>query len=181
MRDYIVKDVHKIVEKYGTRNPFQLCECLGVDIYNHNLGCSIKAYYFRFSRHVRSIVLNSMLPEEAKFVLTAHEIGHDRLHIETGAFKEHKILDINTSCEYEANLFAAELLMEDDEVFGLIQDETKTFFGIASELLVPPEFLDFKLRIMESNGYPVASPRFSAGDFLKHKNSAHFPVEKVLR
>ena len=44
--------------------------------------------------------------------------------------------------------FAAEFLVDDTDLFDTLQSHTD-FFSVASSLNVPPELLDFKLRLLE--------------------------------
>jgi len=167
---YIAEKALKLYQKHGTRNPYQLCYELDIDIHYRDLGDKIKAYYFCHSR-IRSIVLNSRLPEEIRRILAAHELGHDRLHQDVAlskAFQEFRLFDSAVPAEYQANLFAAELLIDDCEILDLLNDDSKSFYGIASELFVPPELLDFKYRILQSQGFHVRPPNISNGDFLKY-------------
>ena len=70
-------------------------------------------------------------------------------------------------CEKDANLFAAELLLEDDEVLQAL-NEDNTFFTAASMLNVPAELLDFKFRVMKWKGYKIVEPPIiSRSNFLK--------------
>lgn len=70
--------------------------------------------------------------------------------------------------EYEANVFAAEFLMEDDDVLEKLNEDI-SFFGAAASLRVPPELLDFKFRLMKRNGYKLIDPPLMANsDFLKN-------------
>ena len=58
------------------------------------------------------------------------------------------LFDDSSMQEKEANLFAAEFLMGDDDVLDVLNRGT-TFFSAASQLSVPMELLDFKFRIMK--------------------------------
>lgn len=70
--------------------------------------------------------------------------------------------------EYEANIFAAEFLMDDDDVLEKLNEDI-SFFGAASLLRVPPELLDFKFRLMKRNGYKLIDPPLMANsNFLKN-------------
>jgi Zn-dependent peptidase ImmA (M78 family) len=69
--------------------------------------------------------------------------------------------------EKEANLFAAELLLSDEDVTEVLNSDN-TFFTAAATLCVPIELLDFKFRIMKRKGYQLAEPPVhSHNDFLK--------------
>ena len=149
--DYIARTVNKLVVKYQSRNPYEICDGLGIKVKQKDLGEEIKAYYYCTSR-IRNIVLNNRISEEMQRILVAHELGHDRLHKEIAqlkGFQEVELFVKSITTEYEANLFAAELLIDDEEVLGLLGDDDKSCFGIASELCVPADFLDFKVRLME--------------------------------
>ena len=64
-------------------------------------------------------------------------------------------------------LFAAELLLKDEDVFELLNDDT-SFFGVASILRVPPELLDFKFRVLKHKGYQFVEPPYqSDSKFLR--------------
>lgn len=67
----------------------------------------------------------------------------------------------------EANLFASELLISDDDFFGAL-DDGQSFSQAASSLNVPAEFLDFKARLMKEKGYTLANSPITANNkFLK--------------
>ncbi len=69
-------------------------------------------------------------------------MGHAVLHGDLAAirgFQETELFDRVVPTEYEANLFAAELVIPDDELFELLSDRDKSFFCIAEELYVPAE------------------------------------------
>ena len=177
--DYITGIVDKLIRKYKTRNPYELCDELGIRLRYKDLGKDIKAYYFYQSR-MRSIVLNMRLSEAILRILVAHELGHDRLHEKIAmlrGFEELELFDAARPAEFEANIFAAELLISDDEVLGLLNDEDKSFFGVASELYVPAPLLDFKFRVLKHKGYRIEPPLIAHGDFLKHDIDGSFPIE----
>lgn len=69
--------------------------------------------------------------------------------------------------EYEANIFAAEFLMDDEHVLEKLNDDI-SFFGAAAELQVPAELLDFKFRVMKRKGYKLIDPPLMCNsNFLK--------------
>ena len=58
-------------------------------------------------------------------IVCAHELGHDQLHREFAAsntLQEFMLYDMNSIQEYEANVFAANLLLEDEAVLELVYD-----------------------------------------------------------
>jgi len=56
--DYISRLADDLTIKYNTRNPYELCDELGVSIRLKDLGTDIKAFYFYQSR-IRNITLNT--------------------------------------------------------------------------------------------------------------------------
>jgi len=63
--------------------------------------------------------------------------------------------------EKDANLFAAELLLDDQKVLEILNQDS-SFFAAASSLMVPPELLDFKFRVMKWKGYKLIEPPINA-------------------
>ncbi len=119
------------------------------------------------------IVLNSDLPESLQRVILSHELGHAVLHRKhngLSAFHDFELFDETSRFEYEANIFAAEYLMQDAEVLELMRENT-SFFDAARVLRVPVELLDFKLRILKRKGRKkIDPPLMASGDFLKRVN-----------
>lgn len=163
--DYITREVEKLTHKFQTRDPYRLCEALGVRLRQKDLGTDIKAYYFYQSR-IRNIVLNWRISEAVQRILVAHELGHDRLHRDIAmlkGFQELDLFDRVHPTEYEANLFAAELLIDDDELLDMLNDEDKSFFDVANELYVPAGLLDFKFRSSKIRDTASALPILPTG------------------
>lgn len=109
--------VRNIIKKYRTRSPYELTSSMGIILRREELG-SILGYYYKAYR-IKHIVLNSSLeymsPEE-KYVLS-HELGHSVKHpnANTPFLKANTYLSVNRM-EIEANKFAMELLISDEEV-----------------------------------------------------------------
>lgn len=166
---YITECAETLINRYDTRNPFQLCKILNINIRYKDLGNAIKAYFFYQSR-IKNIVINQRTTAISRRILCAHELGHGILHKELAAmhgFHELELFDSTSCVEYEANLFAAELLIDDGELLRMLNDSEKSFFEVAKELYVPVELLDFKFRILKKKGYHLESPYIARSDFLK--------------
>jgi len=167
---YISDVVNKLVKKYDTRDPFQLCRELKITIRYKDLDKYMKAYFFYQSR-IKSIIINNNVADVLHPLLYAHELGHAILHCELAmmnSFQEIELFDATQPAEYEANLFAAELIIPDEELLELLNDDSKSFFGVASELYVPAELLDFKFRVLKNKGYRIEPPLYSQANFLKN-------------
>ena len=116
--EYIVNKGTKLVEKYGTRDPFKIAKELGIKVMFVNDFDKLKGVY-RVIKRNRWIFINSNLSEWMQKVVCAHELGHDQLHREFAkgdGLLEFVIYDMNNRPEYEANVFAAQILLPDDEI-----------------------------------------------------------------
>lgn len=168
---FISDEVGALVRKYGERSPARLAEDMGVIVRYEPMGTDASACkgFFICQSRQRLITVNSDLPETTQRVILAHELGHAALHKNEArmhTFHDFSMYETKAALEYEANLFAAELLLEDGEVAATLREEN-SFFSAAKRLNVPPELLDFKLRILRSRGEELASPILSRSDFLK--------------
>lgn len=170
--EYISGEVKRVREKYDETDPVRLCRAMGILLLNEPMGedpNACKGFYLCQSR-VQVITVNSSLSEELGRIILMHEIGHSVLHRRASgirAFHDFRLFDETSVYEYEANIFAADFLMEDDTVLGLLNGDI-SFFGAADMLGVPPELLDFKFRVLKRKGYKVVDPPIlSRGDFLK--------------
>ena len=168
---HIVEAVQKLNRKFDESDPLKLCKCMGIQVIYSNLGVgtdSIKGFFLERYR-IPVIVLNSNLPAQIQRIIAAHELGHAVLHRKCGvhAFNEVALFDESSLYEKEANLFAAEYLLDDAEVLESLNADS-TFFSVASQLNVPVELLDFKFRVMKWKGYKLVEPPITAqSTFLK--------------
>jgi Zn-dependent peptidase ImmA (M78 family) len=170
--EFISNEVNRIRQKYDEANPVRLAKAMGILLLNEPMGDSpdaCKGFYFCQSR-TQVITVNSDLSDELRRIILTHELGHAVLHSKSAgvrAFHDFRLFDETSVYEYEANIFAADFLMDDDKVLSLLNGDI-SFFGAAAELGVPPELLDFKFRVLKRKGYKVIDPPIRAhGDFLK--------------
>lgn len=168
--ELIYEKVDLLAKKYDTRDPFKICESMDIHIHYKDLGTAIKAFYFYQSR-IKNIVINSRSGSIVRRILCAHELGHAVLHGSLAAmrgFQEIELFDAIIPTEYEANIFAAELIIPDEELLELLNEPDKSFFSIAKELYIPAELLDFKFRVLKHKGMHIESPTLAASNFLKN-------------
>lgn len=108
----IKKRVEKCVRKYGTRDPFELADRMGV---LYQVGKFSFAGCYMFLKNHRYIFLSDQLEDAERRVVMAHELGHAILHRKQNCyFIRNKTLFLNSKTEKEANQFAADLLIDDD-------------------------------------------------------------------
>ncbi len=167
----IVEAVERIKSRYHEDDPTMLCKSMGIQLIYRSLGRSpdsIKGFMLKIKR-ITAITVNSDLPPVLQRTIIAHELGHAVLHKDSGIFTFHEVslFDESSKLEQEANLFAAEYLLEDDRVLEAFNTDN-TFFSVASVFAVPVELLDFKFRIMKWKGCKlVKSPIVSKSNFLR--------------
>ena len=116
----IVDKANKLVKKIGSRDPEEIAEQSGIYIMPVAFHKQ-KGVYKVIERNRFIFIKEDLCPEMRKIVLL-HEIGHDTLHRgEAKMFQEFNIFDMkNNRMEYEANSFAAEIALPDEEILEYI-------------------------------------------------------------
>lgn len=109
---------------------------------------SIKGFVVRAFQQY-AVVYNNRLKDPWQDIILWHEIGHIRLHhICDMPRNETALLSSSDIYELEANLFAAECMVSDDDLKEAMSVNAN-FYDVAQMLSVPIEFLDFKLRMYQ--------------------------------
>jgi len=114
--------VKNLIEKYNTRNPYELCRRLKITIICRDLG-KPKGWFQKVLRR-KYIFLNKKLDEYSKLIVLCHELGHAILHnSEKIRFMKMNFLNYTSELENEANEFGAELMKYQEEVsFEIARD-----------------------------------------------------------
>lgn len=171
MQDSIIKEIQNLRYSFDTSDPFEIIAGLNINLwFKSGLG-NLKGFYLA-ALHQRYIVINENLDERDKLMVAAHELGHDRMHqniAQVSPLKDFKLFDMTSRTEYQANFFASELLISDDEVEESIEDNMD-FFGLCSTLGFNPQFVTFKLYGMMQRGHTIKLPEAPNSAFLKNKN-----------
>ncbi len=173
--DFIVNQVEALVKKAQSRDPYIICNTLNYKLHYMDLKQRLKAYYFYQSR-INNIIIDENVIDIFRPILIAHELGHGTLHKEIAmmsGFQELEVLEkrADKPLEYEANLFAAELLLEDETVLKHLNEYT--FFETASMLNLPAALLDYKFAILKSKGYRINSMQIAKSCYLKEDLGAY--------
>ena len=110
MRKNFALRVKNLIEKYRTRNPFEICKRAGIEILYQDLG-EIKGFHVR-NVGVSLIIINSKLSELMMIIVLLHELGHAVLKHPTKdiSFMKDNFFGYSNQLENEANLFLAEFL-----------------------------------------------------------------------
>lgn len=168
----IAETALQLKKTFDESEPEKLAEAMNILVSYEAMGFQpdcVKGFFI-CAFEVKHITVNSDLPENLQRIVLAHELGHAVLHsdlTDQAAFHEIALFDSAEQTEYEANIFAAELLLPDEEVLEILNDDL--FFAQAAAVLnVPEEVLDFKFRIMKRRGYQISSPEITAGNFMKN-------------
>lgn len=158
----------KLFRTYKTRDPFAIAEELGITVQFRTDFKRLKGAFRVLARN-SFIFINANLSEEMQRLVCAHELGHALLHRQLGLGKdgllEFEIFDIKTQCEYDANVFASTLLLDDEEILEAVQDgydvvQTAQMMGTNVNLIL------LKLNEMNSKGYELRLPYEPSCDFL---------------
>lgn len=166
-REYIQKVANRLINKYDTHDPFLLCEAVGVEVLHADLG-SLKGMY-KYLKKNRFAVINENLDSYIKSLVCAHELGHDILHQDLArkvCLQEFILYDMKSRSEYEANLFASEILLPDDKIFALANDGYD-IEQISKELCTDINLVTLKVASMNTRGYRFNTPNPPVCKFLK--------------
>ena len=163
--EYIAKKAAGVLRRTGTSNPDKMAARVGI---------IIKEYPFKKQKGVykvikrnRFIFLKSDLDPVMRGIVIAHEIGHDSLHrTEAAQFQEFNLFDMaNNRMEYEANLFAAEILLPEDELLDCIWkglDAEQTAKAMRSDI----NLIALKVSELKMRGYKFKEPEYRS-EFLR--------------
>ena len=129
---------------------------------------SLKGYCF-ISCQTTYVVINALLTEAEKRIVGAHELAHiilHRNHLKLAPMKDTLLYDMASQTEYEANLFAADLLLDDEDIHKISQDENMDYFNMCKALYVTPDFMSFKLFSLIRRGHAYNLPQEIDSRFL---------------
>lgn len=161
----IIQAAEKILKTCGGRDIFEIAENSGAKVWFRELG-GLKGFYIS-ENGSRYIVINEALEDNLKKVVCAHELGHDTLHRElsAGGLREGTLFFDSNKTEREANLFAACVLITDEEILEAMS-ENASLESVSASLELPPEIILYKLETMNFKGYDFNLNEIKS-DFLK--------------
>lgn len=111
-----------------------------------------------------------------EFVVATH-INKDSIHIfehsnhlRCQAMQDFDIYQATGRLEREANFFAADLLLDDEDVLDLIHSGNTDFFSVSKELCIPAPFFAFKMYSLIRRGEHLQLPVDIDNRFLRAKH-----------
>ena len=157
----------KLVRTYGIRDPFRLCQLLDITV--KYISTKRQKGLSALIDDIPFIFINRNMSEEMQRMTCAHELGHILLHREVLSGQkpllEYELFDIRNAAEYEANAFAANLLIDEEELNDLLQNGADMVTA-ASSLNINVNLLMIKLLMMRKDGQPIDAPFTPDNAFL---------------
>ncbi len=148
---------NKLVQKFGTRDPFAIAKALGVHVLYRPNFQKLKGMYKVIKRQ-RYIFINEELDERMQRIVCAHELAHDQLHQRLISEKETSdilLYNVSTHAEYEANIMAAELLIDTDVLLHYVHEYGYTAEQIAMEMETDINIIAIKVDNLRAIGYDL--------------------------
>ena len=138
---WIKQRIKQLREKHNTVDPYELASLLNIMVIPFNLHEEINGFY-QYDRRNKYIFINCNLADDMQRVVCAHELGHALLHTRSNThfLRNNTFLSVD-KIENEANTFAAELLLSDDD---FRENSHLSFQQIASLHHVPVELVKLK-------------------------------------
>ena len=162
----ITKKVRQLARQSETNDPFRIARESGAEVIFRDLG-KLKGMYACIKRN-RYIVVNPHMNSWLQKLVCAHELGHDQLHRELALNRwmhEFMIYNMNQRTEYEANVFAAELLLRDKDIIELSSGGLD-IEQIARALYSDVNLVALKLGLLSQEGHRFRQFDYQS-DFLK--------------
>lgn len=134
---HITKLIRKLMRLYKTNDPFEIARSKNILVIFEDLG-SLNGYYKKAYRQ-KQIHINCNLPEHLQRFVCAHELGHALLHPNSNTpFLKGNTFFVISKMEQEANTFAVELLIPDDELEGYMEctiEQISRVYGYHQKLI----------------------------------------------
>lgn len=164
----IFNKANEIVNTTGTREPKIIAEHLGIKVYYKNTFKDLLGMY-AIEKDTRAIFMNQNLEEYMFKMVFAHEIGHDVLHQDIARnmiMQEYILFLMKDNTEYEANVFAAHLLLDTTDIFEQARQGVDVV-SLAQLNCVNVNLVLIKLSEMVTLGYDLRVPLDVNRNFLK--------------
>ena len=158
---------NRLVKKCGSRNPFEIATDIGVEVLFCKDFGPLKGMY-RVIKRNRFIFINKDLTDGMQRIVCAHELGHDQLHrqfAKENPIQEFMLYDMRSKPEYEANIVAAEILLDNEELLEYIYRYRYSAEEIAHAMNTDINLVALKIAHLNELGYDLR-PIEHRSDFL---------------
>ena len=168
-------EVEALVRRYGTRDPFELISAvpdMKLWVTDNFQEDGLKGFA-TIQNRTKYIVVNGLLIPEEQLVVAAHELGHiykHELRLRAQPLRDFEIYAAQGKLEREANFFAADFLISDEQALDEIHSCGADFFSVAKLLRIPAPFFAFKLYSLVERGTPMRMPVDLDSTFLRARN-----------
>lgn len=146
----------ELIQTHGIRDPFRLSSLLGITV--KYISTKRQKGLCAVIDDLPFIFINRNMSEEMQRMTCAHELGHILLHKEILSGQkpllDYELFDIRNSAEYEANVFAASLLIDEAELDELLNSGAD-LVSAASSLNINVNLLMIKLLQMRREGHAI--------------------------
>ena len=165
---YIYDETQKLIRKYKTRDPLKIMDEMHIIVGETSSFQKLKGFCFMSCKTIY-VRISSFLSEEEKQIVAAHELGHIILHktqLKMAPMKDDTLYNMQDNTEYQANLFAADLLLSDADIADMAHNEDLDYFSLCSTLNSTPELMSFKLYSLTKRGQAYHMPMEIQSNFL---------------
>lgn len=167
---WIRQNVAKLQKRYRNMDAMEICEAKDIIVNYAPFGNGeddLKGFCICHSR-CAAICINSDIDDRSQEIILTHELMHIVLHQVSSdtSLLDRTLFSIVSQNEYDANMAVADFMLPDEEILPMLQ-RGADFYRLAKKLRVPPELLDFKYRILRSEGYDIQPPLYASSDFMK--------------
>jgi Zn-dependent peptidase ImmA (M78 family) len=166
INENIINRARRLVRQCETNDPFRIAREAGAEIFFRDLG-KLKGMYACIKRN-RYIVINQYMNSRLQRLVCAHELGHDQFHRSLATnrwMQEFMLYNMNQRPEYEANVFAAELLLQDGDIIEM-SDSGLDIEQIARSMYSDVNLVALKLGLLSQKGHRFRQFDYRS-DFLK--------------
>lgn len=164
--DKINSAAQRLKKKYATADPFELCRCVGLNVRYADIG-SLKGMY-KYIKGNYFVLINDSLDDNEKALVCCHELCHHLLHRDIAkniGLYDTMLYDMDGRTENEANMFAAEIMIEDSDIMSLAT-MGNTAADIAATLGININMVLIKASSMMKRGFDINCSLSIKNDFL---------------
>lgn len=159
----------EVWDQYGSRDPERLYKLLDLALYTCPDFQELKGMYVWVADRP-CVFIKADLSRTRRQLILAHELGHHLLHQDLlkglKILQDHSFMDMASQPEIEANLFAADLLLPDQEFLDLAE-AGNSLDQLALAFEQPLGLIQAKASLLHWQGIPLRLPERAAADFLR--------------